>query len=559
MNRWGRWFGSALLALTATVALGACGSSSKSTSSSGSSKAGGSAVTITFGTAPDSLDPGASETTQGAEPDQVVYVPLYFYAAANGIAGTKLIPALAQDFPKISADGKTYTITLRSGLKFSNGQPVKASDFLWAVKRALKIPWPLASGFFTPYVVGASDYAKGKAKDISGITTDDAKNTITIHLINPYGAFENTLAFDNLSPVPSGTPMKNLSANPPIGVGPYKFANVTPNVSYTLVKNPNWTPIPGIPSGYASKITAKISSNTTANALSVLNNSNDVYDWADTIPPSQLSQIQAQASDRFKKVPLNSTYFFFMNTKTKPFSSELARRAVIVALDRPALQRLGSGFFTPGCYFLPPLMPGHPTGSCPYGDPNSSGDIAKAKALVKQSGMAGTPVTVWGEMRSPRRQFVDYYTSLLNQLGFKATEKIIADATYFPTIGNLKLNAQTGFDDYNQDFPNPIDFYGLLLAGDAIAPIGNENHSQVNDPVINSKVNTLGSLFKLPTSQLGAAVGQWTTLDQYTASKSYEAVFGYLVAPQFVSNRIDQSTLVFQPINGYLFTTFKLK
>jgi peptide/nickel transport system substrate-binding protein len=185
--------------------------------------------------------------------------------------------------------------------------------------------------------------------------------------------------------------------------------------------------------------------------------------------------------------------------------------------------------------------------------------LAKAKALVKQSGMAGTPVTVWGEERVPRRQFVDYYTNFLNQIGFKATEKIIADATYFPTIGNLKLNAQTGFDDYNQDFPNPIDFYGLLIAGDAITPTGNLNAGQVNDPVINSKVNLIGSLYKTPTSNLSGVASDYNTLEQYVAKQAYEGVFGYLEAPEFLSNKIDQSVLVFQPINGYLFSTFKLK
>src|SRR5206468_10279905 len=59
-------------------------------------------------------------------------------------------------------------------------------------------------------------------------------------------------------------------------------------------------------------------------------------------------------------------------------------------------------------------------------------------------------------------------------------EKIIADATYFPTIGNLKLNPQTGFADWNEDFPNPIDFYGILIAGDAILPTNNQNFSQVD-------------------------------------------------------------------------------
>src|SRR5205823_195635 len=131
-----------VVALVAVLAVSACGKSS--TSAKG--KTGGT-LTIVFGTAPDSLDPQGFETTQAGEATQVVNIPPYTYAAANGIAGTKLIPGLATAFPKVSSDGKTYTFFLRQGLKYSNGQPVKASDFLHAVERAAKIPWPLGSAF----------------------------------------------------------------------------------------------------------------------------------------------------------------------------------------------------------------------------------------------------------------------------------------------------------------------------------------------------------------------------------------------------------------------------
>ena len=129
------------LALVGALALSACGSSSKSSSSSaGGAKSG--TITVLFGTAPDSLDPGMMYTTQGLEADQIAYVPLLAYAHLAGAAGGKLIPGLATSLPKISPDGKTYTLTLRSGLKFSNGQPVKASDFTYAVERA-QTPWRL--------------------------------------------------------------------------------------------------------------------------------------------------------------------------------------------------------------------------------------------------------------------------------------------------------------------------------------------------------------------------------------------------------------------------------
>ena len=565
MSRNPRPVWSGFVVLVSVLALSACGSSSKSSSSSGSSSssssaAGGTsntgAINIVEGTAPDSLDPGFGYTTQAAEADWISYTGLTTYAHQNGTPGGQAIPGLATALPTISNGGKTYTVTLRKGLVYSNGKPVKASDFTYSIERSMKIPWGGAGQFYGGTIVGAADYASGKAKTISGITANDATGQITIHLISPYGAFDNVLAFPSSGLVPSGTPMKNLPNNPPPGVGPYMITNVVPNQSFSVVKNPHWSAmsIPGIPAGN-SNINVKISSNIDANALSVVQNSADVFDWADTIPGSLLPQIQSQASGRYSKKVMNSTYYVFMNTKTKPFSSQLARQAVLTGLNQNAMSRLGSGTLIPGCYFLPPGMVGHPTAPCPYGAPASGGNLAKAKALVQQSGMAGTPVTVWSETRTPRQQWMTYYTQFLNQIGFKATQKVIADATYFPTIGSVKLNPQTGFANWNQDFPNPIDFY-LLLQGSAIQPTNNQNFGQVKDPHIDSVSAKLG---QTPTSQLSSIAGQWQALDQYVTQKAYVAVFGYQTFPAFTSSRIDLSSAVFHPLYGWDWTSLKLK
>src|SRR5205085_7100456 len=226
------------------------------------------------------------------------------------------------------------------------------------------------------------------------------------------------------------------------------------------------------------------------------------------------------------------------------FNNAMARQAVNLALDRRALQRLASGFLTPGCYFLPPQLPGHPTAPCPYGDPNAAPDLNKAKQLVQQSGLAGTPVTVYGETRTPRRQYVDYYTSVLNQLGFHATEQILQDSVYFTTIGNASTNPQTGFADWSQDFPNPSDFY-LLLDGTAIQPVKNQNFSKVNDPQIQA---ALAKLYPVPATQLSTVGSQWAQLDQYVAQQAYEAVYGYEQVPMFMSNRINFNSAVFHPV-----------
>jgi peptide/nickel transport system substrate-binding protein len=550
----------ALAAVVSAVAVGACGSSSSTTSSSATTSAPktGGTVTFLFGTAPQSLDPGLDYTTQGSEINWLRYTGLTTYAHANGTAGTALIPGLATALPVISNGGKTYTLTLRKGLVFSNGQPVKASDFTYTVERSMKIPWGGAGAFVTPNIVGAAAFANGKAKTISGITTNDATGQIVINLTAPYGPFANVLAFPALGIIPTGTPFKAEPTSPPPGVGPYVIKDIVPNVSFTAVPNPEWAKmaIPGIPAAHVT-VDAKINTNVSSNALSVLQNSADIFDWADTVPGSLLPQIKSQASSRFGFKNLGgTTYYIFLNTHNKPFSSQLAREAVVTGLNQNAMSRLGSGTLIPACFFLPPYVPGHPTsGSCPYGTPGN-GDLAKAKALVKQSGMAGTPVTVWSEERSPRLQWMTYYTSFLNQIGFKATQKTIADATYFTTLGDLSLHPQTGFDDWNMDFPNPVDFYGVLLAGSAIQKTNNLNWGEVNDPYLNAQVKKLGAT---PTTQLTTVASGWQSLDEYEAKKAYVAVFGYQTFPEFTSDRINYGALVFQPEYGWDWTSFGLK
>src|SRR4029453_3045598 len=111
----------------AALGLTACGSSSGGASTS-STKEGGRA-TVLMGTAPDYLDPQEGYTTQSAEATWISYTPLLSYKHANGAAGGTLIPGLAESLPTVSANGKTYTLRLRQGLVYSNGAPVRASDF----------------------------------------------------------------------------------------------------------------------------------------------------------------------------------------------------------------------------------------------------------------------------------------------------------------------------------------------------------------------------------------------------------------------------------------------
>ena len=192
-----------LLGATVAVALGTA-ATVWATAAGAAHVATAPTVTILYGTAPDYLDPQKTYTTQGGESNWVSYLGLYTYAHASGTAGGVVIPALATALPVVSNGGKTYTMTLRKNLVYSNGVAVKASDFAYSIERAIKLTWG-GDSFYTGNIVGATAYSTGKASTITGISTNNATGQITIHLLGPYGAFLNVLAFPSSGFVPTGT------------------------------------------------------------------------------------------------------------------------------------------------------------------------------------------------------------------------------------------------------------------------------------------------------------------------------------------------------------------
>jgi len=537
VKRYARTSTAVLLAALVALAVAACGgSSSKSSksSSSGSSKASsaggkqGGTIKIVSGTPPLSADQGLDFTTQGNELYSTVNLSLLtFTRGVAGTAGAKIIPGLAKSLPKVTDGGKTYTFTLRPGLHYSNGVPIKASDVPRALERDLKIPWQAAS-FISAYIQGGMAYANGNAKTISGVVANDKTGTIAVHLVAPFAPIVDVFALPGTAPVPPGTPAKNLAATGTVGDGQYKWGPITPGHSYTLIKNPKFD-VPGLPRGHVDQFTYSVNTNVLANAEAVLNNQADVFDPGDTLPAAVLDKVKQQ-SDRYQAVPLNTSWYFWFATYKKPFNNLYAREAVLAAMDDRALSRLDSGFQTPDCHLIPFGIVGHSSpSSCPFHNPNGPANLTLAKQLMQKSGMTGQPVVVYGEERAPRRQYLDYFTGVLNSLGFKATEKVVNSGVYFTTIGAPTLKPDVGFGDWNQDFPNPWDFM-QLFAGDAGSTL---NYGYVNDPHYNA---TLNKLDQQPPDKVAS---QWAALDQYAVNHAYYAVFGHESKPQFYSSRVD--------------------
>ena len=263
MGKLGRRALALLLAALSMSVVIACGGGDDNGSDSGggggAAKEGGS-ITISQTSQPDFMDPALTYTVNGVEPLWLVYTPLLTYPrTGDQVKDALLIPGLAKALPKISTDGKTYKLTLRPGLKYSDGTPVKANDFEHSVKRVLNLESG-GSAFFLG-ITGAQKFVDGGKcdGDISGITADDKTGDITIHLDAPDGSFSNVLAMWFVGLAPGDTPCKNLTKTPPPGVGPYKITESVPNRQFVLEKNANFPDLgPEIPAGHIDKITTKI-------------------------------------------------------------------------------------------------------------------------------------------------------------------------------------------------------------------------------------------------------------------------------------------------------------
>ena len=223
------------------------------------------------------------------------------------------------------------------------------------MERAIRLRWGGASNFIVDRIKGAAAFAGNRTDRISGIQADDASGRITIELMAAYGAFDDVLALPALAPVPSGTPLRDEQSSPPPGVGPYRFEQVIAGRSFELARNPRWGPlnIPEIPSGHLD-VDVRISSDLAANARAVLRNAAGVFDSADQIPADVLGRASTAGPDRYSRIAQNETYSLFLDPSERPFSSQLARQAVLAGLDRDTVARVAAGTLLPGCYLLPP-------------------------------------------------------------------------------------------------------------------------------------------------------------------------------------------------------------
>jgi peptide/nickel transport system substrate-binding protein len=540
-----------LLAATA-VGVSACGDDDDD--DGGGTGQGGAKLTVAS-TGLDNADPSLYQTVQANQVFQLVYTPLVTYNHEEGDAGTEIVPGLAEEVPEATNNGRTYTFQLRDGLQYSDGTPVRASDFENTIKRLLFLE-SVWSSFFSG-IEGADEFTEGDNfnGDISGIETNNQTGEITVNLTEPDTKVLFAIAEPYASPMPAAKAGDKALRQPPPGVGPYTLDVVDFTRLYRLERNPNFDlPEEVRPAGNFDEIEVQVSDSVTRMTQDVIDGEVDFMTEDPT--GDQLTEVRQRYADRYQEAPNPpNVYFHFLNVTLPPFDKLEARQAVNYAMDSNALVRIFGGRLVPGCTFLPPQLVGYKEYECAYGEPDGPGDIERARELVRESGYEGEQVTFWTNNKDPRPAIAEYMADLLNEIGFDADIKTLDQQVYFEQVGIRKNRAQIGFTDWYQDYPHPGDFIDVLLSTESTKTPVSFNQGFVSDPRLDRELDRLRPLTPEEAAE------DWGDLDEYVVNEqAYVAPYGYEESSSFFSERMDaQNCAGIHPVYKNDWSLFCLK
>jgi oligopeptide transport system substrate-binding protein len=344
---------------TTTPAGGSSSTAQASASASGSSTAQqGGSITVQA-LQPQSFDPHYSGFSQDISIERMVWRGLYRLDKDN-----KLQPEMAASQPQVSSDSLTYTVKLQFGLKWSDGAPLTAKDFVAGIVRTCA---PATAGYYVSFVyniVGCQDFAESKAtgadlqalQDKIGVTAPD-DTTVVFKLLKPQATFQTQLAMWYTFPVPTQI-VKNPATDKwpdPTALafnGPFKITAYTEKSGLTLEKNPNY----------------KSSSSHAANLDKVTEKYIEDTEQADNAfragqldeALANLQQLSAIKSDSatkdayFAPDVATATLGLQMNLTHKPLDNEKVRIALSQAIDRDQFnQVVNGGAYSPTTSWLP--------------------------------------------------------------------------------------------------------------------------------------------------------------------------------------------------------------
>jgi peptide/nickel transport system substrate-binding protein len=422
----------------------------------------------------DTLDPAFAYLPQSWAMLALTNDGLVGFRRTSGLAGASLVPDLATFLPPPTTDGRMYTFTLRAGITYSTGAPVRPEDFRRAIERVFT--YADAKGNPSPAVqyysniAGANRCGPGRPCDLSGgIVTDDVAGTVTFHLTKPNPDFLYGLALPFAFAVPADTPDTLPKGASIPATGPYFVqTRSVGQKKIVFARNPRFSVWSDArPNGIPDEIVWRFASDPGQPTKEVLASRGDLA-WFPPAP-QDFEAVATNHAGQFYVTPKPSTFYLSFDTAVAPFDNVSVRRALNFAIDRRKVQKMFGPGSTATCQILPPNFPGYEA-YCPYTrDPGTTWtapDMETAQRLVDRSGTVGMAVQVW---TSPDwfPEVADYARDLLIKLGYRAAVKFVSNDAYEAAFFGRPRKAPIGTSGWSSDYPAESGFLGSLATCDA--------------------------------------------------------------------------------------------
>ncbi len=434
----------------------------------------------------DFTDPSLAYGTISWQIEYATALKLYNYPDKVAKAGgSRIQPEGAAGFPVISKNGKTYTITVKPGYKFSNGAKVTAANYIFAMNRALSPTMQSPAAPFMTSILGAQKVIDGKASKASGIKQKG--NKIIIRLTQPDGGLLAKLGMPFFQALPTNLALDKNGVNAYPSAGPYYISERTTGRHITVKRNPHYKgPRP------ANVDTFDITVNTNLDQSLLQTKSGQIdYDMGG-LPATAHADLAQQFGinkSRYFVNQLVETDYVALNTQRPTFSSVAMRKAANYAIDRPGMLRVRGAFAGKRTgQVLPPNMGGFKRTKM-Y--PIQGSNYAKAKELA---GSNCKSVNLWTGNSPTGQNLAQVFKFNLSQIGCDVNVKLFQGFQIYVAAGTKGADFDAVLSGWNQDYPDPYDFIDVLLNGDNIHDNNNNNLAYFNVASINKQMAAANKL-----------------------------------------------------------------
>ncbi|GLY23248.1 ABC transporter substrate-binding protein [Micromonospora sp. NBRC 101691] len=474
------------VAATATAMLATACSGGGDEDSSESGQSGG--ELRVYASEPAFLLPSAADDEPSLYVIRQLYRGLVKYNAETGAPENDLAESVE------SQDQKTWTIKIKDGYTFDNGEKVNADSFIRSWNFAAYGPNAQNNAYFMKRIAGIKEVSstdpdgegpqkapEPKAKELSGLKKVDDL-TFTVELSEPFSGFPTTIGYPGFFPMAEACIADKDKCNEtPIGNGPYKIeGSWQHNVGITVVRSDSWKGDPGKPDKINYRIFADVDAGYAAFQAGEL-------DVMYTLPPARYKEAKATYGDRMYEQPSDSFTYVGMPTYNPNFKDKRIRQAISMVIDRQSIiDAVFNGRFTPATGYVAPSFDGARENVCQY----CKKDVEKAKQLLAEAGgWKGGKLTLWANAGAGHDAWLQAVGDQIKAaLGIDYELKVnLQFAEYLETADNKKFTGpfrlgwsadypflesylaplySTGADSNNSAYANP-EFDALLAQGDA--------------------------------------------------------------------------------------------